>query len=236
VYDDADKRLARISSENADVYQTLLSSLILQSLLALSDGEVVVRTREADAKTVEAALKTVSEQYTDKTDGSSLDVVVDSKRFLSENWYVVRWWVSGLSLAGVRHPVSGSRLEGVEGRLSPPCALRDCAVPNAGVAVHSGDGACGRRCVHFPLLTLVAPVVDNDLLSPPALLCRAVPPLSPAGRLHSTGGVTLFSNGGRVMLENTFESRLEIAYQQNLPIIRSMLFGEDDAAAAAESA
>lgn len=49
---------------------------------------------------------------------------------------------------------------------------------------------------------------------------------------HSTGGVTLFTNGGRVMLENTFESRLEIAYQQNLPIIRSMLFGADDAEAA----
>lgn len=49
---------------------------------------------------------------------------------------------------------------------------------------------------------------------------------------HSTGGVTLFSNGGRVMLENTFESRLEIAYQQNLPFIRSMLFGADDAEAA----
>lgn len=44
--------------------------------------------------------------------------------------------------------------------------------------------------------------------------------------------MTLFSNGGRVMLENTFESRLEIAYQQNLPVIRSMLFGADDAEAA----
>lgn len=49
---------------------------------------------------------------------------------------------------------------------------------------------------------------------------------------RSTGGVTLFTNGGRVMLENTFESRLEIAYQQNLPVIRSMLFGDDDAEAA----
>lgn len=142
VYDDADKRLARISSENADVYQTLLSSLILQSLLALSDGEVVVRTREADAKTVESALKTVSEQYTDKTDGSSLDVVVDSKRFLSENWYVVRWWVSGLSLAGVRHPVSEASAGGSGGEaLTAVCAPRSRG-PQRGCG-----GAYRRRCV-----------------------------------------------------------------------------------------
>lgn len=89
VYDDADKRLARISTENPDVYKALLSSLILQSLLALRDEEVVVRTREADASAVESALKTVSEEYTDKTDGAAINTVVDSKRFLSENWYVV---------------------------------------------------------------------------------------------------------------------------------------------------
>lgn len=88
VYDDADKRLARISTENPDVYKALLSSLILQSLLALRDEEVVVRTREADAAAVESALKTVSEEYTDKTDGAAINTLVDSKRFLSENWYV----------------------------------------------------------------------------------------------------------------------------------------------------
>lgn len=86
VYDDADKRLARISTENPDVYKALLSSLILQSLLALRDEEVVVRTREADAPAVESALKTVSEEYTDKNDGAPINAVVDSKRFLSENW------------------------------------------------------------------------------------------------------------------------------------------------------
>jgi len=159
VYDDADKRLARISSENADVYQTLLSSLILQSLLALSDGEVVVRTREADAKTVEAALKTVSEQYTDKTDGSSLDVVVDSKRFLSENWYVVRWWVSGLSLAGVRHPVSevsagGSRGETLGG--SGGETLAAVCVPRSRGPQRGCGGAFRRRCVREAVRSIPA--------------------------------------------------------------------------------
>mmetsp|Transcript_48770 Transcript_48770/g.119431 ORF Transcript_48770/g.119431 Transcript_48770/m.119431 type:complete len:221 (-) Transcript_48770:152-814(-) len=43
---------------------------------------------------------------------------------------------------------------------------------------------------------------------------------------NCTGGVTLFSEGGKIMLENTFESRLEIAYQQNLPTIRGSLFGD----------
>lgn len=39
-----------------------------------------------------------------------------------------------------------------------------------------------------------------------------------------TGGIALLSAGGRIMVENTFESRLEIAYQQNLPAIRGVLF------------
>ena len=38
------------------------------------------------------------------------------------------------------------------------------------------------------------------------------------------GGVTLLSDNGNIVVENTFESRLEIAYQQNLPQIRKMLF------------
>lgn len=41
-----------------------------------------------------------------------------------------------------------------------------------------------------------------------------------------TGGVVLLSRGGTIVVENTFESRLEIAYQQNLPKIRTMMFGE----------
>lgn len=40
-----------------------------------------------------------------------------------------------------------------------------------------------------------------------------------------TGGVVLLSRGGTIVVENTFESRLEIAYQQNLPKIRDMMFG-----------
>lgn len=43
---------------------------------------------------------------------------------------------------------------------------------------------------------------------------------------NCAGGVWLLSAGGRIIVENTFESRLEVAYQQNLPLIRSVLFGE----------
>lgn len=41
-----------------------------------------------------------------------------------------------------------------------------------------------------------------------------------------TGGIVLLSQGGTIVVENTFESRLEIAYQQNLPQIRKMMFGD----------
>eukprot|EP00177_Eucheuma_denticulatum_P004006 GFKZ01007233.1.p1 GENE.GFKZ01007233.1~~GFKZ01007233.1.p1 ORF type:complete len:218 (+),score=53.19 GFKZ01007233.1:199-852(+) len=40
-----------------------------------------------------------------------------------------------------------------------------------------------------------------------------------------SGGVVLLSQGGTIVVENTFESRLEIAYQQNLPEIRKVMFG-----------
>lgn len=39
------------------------------------------------------------------------------------------------------------------------------------------------------------------------------------------GGAVLLSQGGTIVVENTFESRLEIAYQQNLPKIRTVMFG-----------
>jgi V-type H+-transporting ATPase subunit E len=38
------------------------------------------------------------------------------------------------------------------------------------------------------------------------------------------GGVELLSTGGRVLIENTFQSRLDIAYKQNMPAIRKILF------------
>lgn len=41
-----------------------------------------------------------------------------------------------------------------------------------------------------------------------------------------SGGVVLLSQGGTIVVENTFESRLEIAYQQNLPKIRKIMFGD----------
>ena len=38
------------------------------------------------------------------------------------------------------------------------------------------------------------------------------------------GGVVMLSQGGSIVVDNTFESRLDIAYNQNLPTIRKMLF------------
>jgi len=38
------------------------------------------------------------------------------------------------------------------------------------------------------------------------------------------GGVVLYSQEGRIFLDNSFEARLAIAYEQNMPVIRTMLF------------
>eukprot|EP00871_Galdieria_phlegrea_P001326 jgi/Galph1/2194/GphlegSOOS_G871.1 len=42
----------------------------------------------------------------------------------------------------------------------------------------------------------------------------------------SVGGVSVSSHEGKIVCNNTFEARLEIAYQQNLPEIRRLFFDE----------
>ncbi|KAK4526508.1 hypothetical protein GAYE_SCF25G4424 [Galdieria yellowstonensis] len=42
------------------------------------------------------------------------------------------------------------------------------------------------------------------------------------------GGVIVSSHGGKVVCNNTLEARLETAYQQNLPQLRQLLFGENE--------
>lgn len=124
IYEDADLELATLAKDEPEKYSSLLSDLIIQALIKLSDTDVVVRCREADLSTIKRAIPAVSETYVSKT-GKPVNVTVDDSTFLGEN---------------------------------------------------------------------------------------------------CTGGVTLISNGGRIVVENTLESRLEVAYQQNLPLIRDMLF------------
>ncbi|GJQ13266.1 hypothetical protein GpartN1_g5057.t1 [Galdieria partita] len=44
----------------------------------------------------------------------------------------------------------------------------------------------------------------------------------------SIGGVVVSSHGGKIVCNNTLEARLETAYQQNLPQLRQLLFGETE--------
>lgn len=41
-----------------------------------------------------------------------------------------------------------------------------------------------------------------------------------------SGGIILLSQGGTITVDNTFEGRLNIAYSQNLPEIRKVLFAQ----------
>ncbi|EME29648.1 V-type proton ATPase subunit E1 [Galdieria sulphuraria] len=44
----------------------------------------------------------------------------------------------------------------------------------------------------------------------------------------SIGGVIVSSHGGKIVCNNTLEARLETAYQQNLPQLRDLLFGDSE--------
>jgi V-type H+-transporting ATPase subunit E len=43
----------------------------------------------------------------------------------------------------------------------------------------------------------------------------------------SAGGVVLTSADGRILCSNTLDHRIHIAYEANLPAIRSALFGNE---------
>ena len=42
----------------------------------------------------------------------------------------------------------------------------------------------------------------------------------------SSGGVVVSSHGGRIICSNTLDARLAMAYEQQLPQIRELLFGK----------
>lgn len=123
-YEDAEKKLADVSSKDRATYSKLIRTLVLQGLICLKDSEVSVRCRRADVEIVKAALPAVSEEYVAKTN-APVTVTIDESTYLSDS------------------------------------------------------------CI---------------------------------------GGVVLLSQGGTILVDNTFESRLDIAYQQNLPEIRKILF------------
>jgi len=50
------------------------------------------------------------------------------------------------------------------------------------------------------------------------------PPPDGSGAKSCAGGVKLLAHGGRLILDNTLDSRIEIAYEQLMPSIRSILF------------
>lgn len=61
---------------------------------------------------------------------------------------------------------------------------------------------------------------DADNFLPP-------PPGEQSDELEScSGGISVSSANGHIVCPNTFDARLQIAYQANLPEIRAALFGE----------
>lgn len=124
-YDSAAKKLSTLATNDSAAYSSIITELIKQGLVVLSDSDVVVRCRTADVEIVEAILPSVAEEYVAATN-SPVTVNLDRDTFLADS---------------------------------------------------------------------------------------------------CSGGIVLLSQGGTIVVENTFESRLEIAYQQNLPKIRHMMFG-----------
>jgi vacuolar-type H+-ATPase subunit E/Vma4 len=68
------------------------------------------------------------------------------------------------------------------------------------------------------------PLPDTDVLS---AVLRAVLCYAPTPHEHSAGGVVVTSADGRILCSNTLDHRIHIAYEANLPAIRSALFGNE---------
>ncbi|KAA8495894.1 V-type proton ATPase subunit E1 [Porphyridium purpureum] len=81
------------------------------------------------------------------------------------------------------------------------------------------------RLEDAPLLKAVLPQIEKEYTSKTGKKVALSIDGSTFLDEKSAGGVVLSSNEGRIVLDNTFASRLNIAYEQNLPVIRTMLFG-----------
>mmetsp|Transcript_13644 Transcript_13644/g.34754 ORF Transcript_13644/g.34754 Transcript_13644/m.34754 type:complete len:120 (-) Transcript_13644:1770-2129(-) len=116
--------------------------------------------------------------------------------------------MAGSNPGGYRQFIEGVVLQGLLALADSVVVVR-CRQEDVGVVREVVEVVAGRYREKSGGKEVKLSVDDKDFLSS-----------------NCTGGVTLFSHGGRIMLENTFESRLEIAYQQNLPILRTVIFGE----------
>ncbi|XP_008788110.1 V-type proton ATPase subunit E-like isoform X2 [Phoenix dactylifera] len=74
-----------------------------------------------------------------------------------------------------------------------------------------------KAAVHPPKIT-----VDNVYLPPP-------PTNNETHGMFCSGGVVLASQDGKIVIENTLDARLDVAFRQKLPEIRKRLFGKMEA-------
>ncbi|CAN6443856.1 unnamed protein product [Victoria cruziana] len=79
--DAAAKELLNVSHDSA-AYGRLLKELIVQSLLRLKEPAVLLRCRKADVELVESVLPSAKQEYSEKMNAHSPDIIIDSQAFL----------------------------------------------------------------------------------------------------------------------------------------------------------
>ncbi|KAE8098987.1 hypothetical protein FH972_017006 [Carpinus fangiana] len=77
----ATKELLRVS-DDAIAYKKLLIALVVQSMLRLKEPAVLLRCREADRKFIEAILKDVKREYSEKAKVQAPRVTLDTRVYL----------------------------------------------------------------------------------------------------------------------------------------------------------
>ncbi|KAK4260619.1 hypothetical protein QN277_003712 [Acacia crassicarpa] len=77
----ASKELLNVSGDH-HVYRNLLKDLIVQSLLRLKEPSVLLRCREDDLHLVEDVLNSAAQEYANKTNVHSPEIIVDKEVYL----------------------------------------------------------------------------------------------------------------------------------------------------------
>ncbi|XP_059442533.1 V-type proton ATPase subunit E [Corylus avellana] len=75
------KELLNVSRDH-HVYKRLLKDLIVQSLLRLKEPAVLLRCREDDLKLVQSVLDSAAQEYSEKANVHSPEIIVDQKVYL----------------------------------------------------------------------------------------------------------------------------------------------------------
>lgn len=198
IFEEAQKQLADGAKDKAK-YQKILKGLLLEGFYALNEPKLLVQARKKDNEVVKKAIEEAAKEYK-KQMGKDVEAKIDDANPLPEGSYVF------------------SNLQILSLPLTPPPPF---------FCIHKIGGFF---FFLFPLshpLSLFLFLRFQSPLAPSPHSHMTNIPFSLTANVHRAGGVVIVSGNGKIDINNTFETRLELLKDSSAPAVREALFGKN---------